>query len=70
MHLETVVVSPFPFVTVSRGIGKVVVVVRGRCPGSRNRLGTREAHQRLVGGIVRATGPDPFGNGMPLPTYP
>ena len=26
MHLETVVVSPFPFVTASRGIGKPVVV--------------------------------------------
>ena len=35
-----------------------------------NRLGVMEAHQHMVGGIVRATGPDPFGNGMPLPTYP
>ena len=24
MHLETVVVSPFPFVTASRGIGKII----------------------------------------------
>ena len=39
-------------------------------PGQQSRLGAREAHQHLVGGIVRATGPDPFGNGMPLPTYP
>ena len=30
-------------------------------------LGAREAHQLLVGGIVHATGPDPFGNCMPLP---
>ena len=43
--------------------------VRGRRPSRFNRLGAREAHQHLVGGIVRATGPDPFGNGMPLPTY-
>ena len=33
-------------------------------------LDAREARQHRVGGIVRATGPDPFGNGMPLPTYP
>ena len=32
-----------------------------------NWLGAREAHQLRVGGIVRATGPDPFGNCMPLP---
>ena len=31
------------------------------------RPGAREAHQLWVGGIVRATGPDPFGNCMALP---
>ena len=32
-------------------------------------LSAREAHQLRVGGIDRAAGPDPFGNGMPLPAY-
>ena len=32
-------------------------------------MGAKEARQHLVGGIVRAAGPDPFGNGVPLPTY-
>ena len=32
-------------------------------------MGAREARQLRVGGIVRATGPDPFGNGVPLPAY-
>ena len=32
-----------------------------------NQVSTREAHQLWVGGIVRAAGPDPFGNCMPLP---
>ena len=41
----------------------------GAPPWRKNRLGAGEAHQHLVGGIVRATRPDPFGNGMPLPTY-
>ena len=34
-----------------------------------SQLGAREAHQLRVGGIVRTAGPDPFGNGMPLPAY-
>ena len=34
-----------------------------------SQLGAWEAHQLRVGGIVRAAGPDPFGNGMPLPAY-
>ena len=34
-----------------------------------SQLVAREAHQLRVGGIVRAAGPDPFGNGMPLPAY-
>ena len=41
---------------------------KGAPPRRINRLGAREAYKHKAGGIVYATGPDPFGNCMPLPT--
>ena len=45
----------------------MLVFLVGARPSWLDQPNAREAHQLRVGGIVHSTGPDPFGNCMPLP---